>query len=150
MVVSNYSDVPTDQLAKLIDSKLDEKYKLITEDVYTAFPEKETTTMTIRRATPEETLAFYGKPLVIFGQKRPSSLKKNSNKQEKPQGFPSKTPSKEDQTLSQQANLDQERHNDWLNQQSPPELRKLAKNLSDLARSKLEKKKPSFTEEEDE
>ena len=56
----------------------------------------------------------------------------------------------EDQTLSQQPNLDQERHNDWLNQQSPPELRKLAKNLSDLARSKLEKKKPSFTEEEDE
>ena len=40
MVVSNYSDVPTDQLAKLIDSKLDEKYKLITEDVYTSFPEK--------------------------------------------------------------------------------------------------------------
>ena len=40
MVVSNYSDVLTDQLAKLIDSKLDEKYKLILEDVYTAFPEK--------------------------------------------------------------------------------------------------------------
>ena len=40
MVVSNYSDVQTDQLAKLIDSKLDEKYKLIVEDVYTSFPEK--------------------------------------------------------------------------------------------------------------
>jgi hypothetical protein len=40
MVVLNYSDVQTDQLAKLIDSKLDEKYKLIVEDVYTAFPEK--------------------------------------------------------------------------------------------------------------
>jgi hypothetical protein len=40
MVVSNYSDVQTDQLAKLIDSKLDEKYKLIVEDFYTSFPEK--------------------------------------------------------------------------------------------------------------
>ena len=38
--MSNYSDVQTDQLAKLIDSKLDEKYKLIVEDVYTSFPEK--------------------------------------------------------------------------------------------------------------
>ena len=81
--------------------------------------------MPIHQATPEETLAFYGKPLMNFGQKRPSSL-------------------------SQQPNLDQERHNNWLNQQAPPELRKLAKNLSDLARSKLEKKKPSFTEEKDE
>ena len=40
MVVSNYSDVPTDQLAKLINNKLDEAYEVITEDVYTAFPEK--------------------------------------------------------------------------------------------------------------
>ena len=89
---------------------------------------KETTNMPIHRATPEETLAFYGKPLMNFGQKRPSSLKKNSNfKQAKPQGTPSKTP-----------------------QQSPPELRKLAHNLSDLARSKLEKKNPTFTVEENE
>jgi hypothetical protein len=40
MVVLNYSDVPTDQLAKLIDSKLGGDYEVITEDVYTAFPEK--------------------------------------------------------------------------------------------------------------
>ena len=40
MVVSNYSDVPTDQLAKLINNKLDDNYEVITEDVYTSFPEK--------------------------------------------------------------------------------------------------------------
>ena len=56
----------------------------------------------------------------------------------------------ENQTLAQQPNLDQEQHNNWLNQQSPSDLKLLARNLSDLARSKLEKKNPSFTEEEDE
>jgi hypothetical protein len=40
MVVLNYSGVPTDQLAKLINDKLDDKYEVIIEDVYTAFPEK--------------------------------------------------------------------------------------------------------------
>ena len=40
MVVSNYSDVQTDQLAKLINKKLDHNYEVITEDVYTSFPEK--------------------------------------------------------------------------------------------------------------
>lgn len=40
MVVLNYSNVPTDQLAKLINDKLDDNYEVITEDVYTAFPEK--------------------------------------------------------------------------------------------------------------
>jgi len=40
MVVLNYSSVPTDQLAKLINDKLDDNYEVITEDVYTAFPEK--------------------------------------------------------------------------------------------------------------
>jgi hypothetical protein len=40
MVVLNYSNVPTDQLAKLINDKLDDNYDVITEDVYTAFPEK--------------------------------------------------------------------------------------------------------------
>ena len=38
--MSNYSDVPTDQLAKLINNKLDDNYEVITEDVYTSFPEK--------------------------------------------------------------------------------------------------------------
>jgi hypothetical protein len=40
MVVLNYSNVPTDQLAKLINDKLNDNYDVITEDVYTAFPEK--------------------------------------------------------------------------------------------------------------
>ena len=40
MVVLNYSNVPTDQLASLINKKLDKSYEVITEDVYTAFPEK--------------------------------------------------------------------------------------------------------------
>jgi hypothetical protein len=40
MVVLNYSNVPTNQLASLIESKLGGDYEIITEDVYTAFPEK--------------------------------------------------------------------------------------------------------------
>lgn len=40
MLVLNYSNVPTDQLASLINEKLDNSYPVITEDVYTAFPEK--------------------------------------------------------------------------------------------------------------
>ena len=56
----------------------------------------------------------------------------------------------ENQTLAQQPNLDQERHNNWLSQQSPRELKQLALNLSDLAHSKLKKKKPSLKEEENE
>jgi len=40
MVVLNYSNVPTDQLAKLINDKLEDNYDVITEDVYTSFPEK--------------------------------------------------------------------------------------------------------------
>jgi hypothetical protein len=31
--------------------------------------------MPVRKATPEETQAFYAKPAVIFGQKRPESEK---------------------------------------------------------------------------
>ena len=34
--------------------------------------------MPVRKATPEETQAFYAKPVVIFGQKQPNSSKKNS------------------------------------------------------------------------
>jgi hypothetical protein len=40
MVILNYSNVPTEDLAKLINDKLDRDYPLITEKVYTAFPEK--------------------------------------------------------------------------------------------------------------
>jgi hypothetical protein len=40
MVVLNYSNVPTNQLASLIESKLGGDYEVITEDVYTAFPDK--------------------------------------------------------------------------------------------------------------
>ena len=52
------------------------------------------------------------------------------------------------QTLAQQPNLDQERHNNWLKQQSPRDLRQVAQSLSDLAHSKLKKEKPSLSEEE--
>ncbi len=31
--------------------------------------------MSIRKATPEETEAFWGKPAVVFGQKKPDSQK---------------------------------------------------------------------------
>ena len=54
------------------------------------------------------------------------------------------------ETLAQQPNLDQERHNNWLKQQSPRELKQLAQNLSDLAHSKLKKKKPYSSVEENE
>jgi hypothetical protein len=40
MVVLNYSNVPTNELAALINDKLEQKYEVITEDVYTSFPEK--------------------------------------------------------------------------------------------------------------
>jgi hypothetical protein len=40
MVVLNYSNVSTNELASLINDKLDKSYEVITEDVYTAFPEK--------------------------------------------------------------------------------------------------------------
>jgi hypothetical protein len=40
MVVLNYSNVPTNELAVLINDKLGQKYEVITEDVYTSFPEK--------------------------------------------------------------------------------------------------------------
>jgi hypothetical protein len=40
MVVLNYSNVPTNELAVLINDKLEQQYEVITEDVYTAFPEK--------------------------------------------------------------------------------------------------------------
>jgi hypothetical protein len=40
MVVLNYSNVPTNELAVLINDKLEQKYEVITEDVYTSFPEK--------------------------------------------------------------------------------------------------------------
>ena len=40
MLVLNYSNVPTNELASLINKQLDNSYEVITEDVYTAFPEK--------------------------------------------------------------------------------------------------------------
>ena len=40
MVVLNYSNVPTKELAVLINNKLGKDFEVITEDVYTAFPEK--------------------------------------------------------------------------------------------------------------
>ena len=33
--------------------------------------------MPVRKATPEETQAFWGKPVIVLGQKRPDSSKKN-------------------------------------------------------------------------
>ena len=54
----------------------------------------------------------------------------------------------DNQTLAQQPNLDQERHNSWLKQQSPRDLRQVAQSLSDLAHSKLKKEKPFLSEEE--
>ena len=56
----------------------------------------------------------------------------------------------ENQNSSQQPNLDQEQHNNWLRQQSPRELKQLAHNLSDLAHSKLRKNKRSLSAEENE
>ena len=56
----------------------------------------------------------------------------------------------EKETLAQQPNLDQERHNNWLKQQSSRDLKRLARNLSDLAHSKLKKKNPYSNEEENE
>jgi hypothetical protein len=43
--------------------------------------------MPVRRATPEETQAFYAKPVIVFGQKRPDPFKKNlkSSDQKSPQ-----------------------------------------------------------------
>ena len=43
--------------------------------------------MPVRKATPEETQAFWGKPVLIFGQKRPNSSKENlkSSDQKPPQ-----------------------------------------------------------------
>jgi len=40
MVILNYSNLETSELAKLINEKLNDQYKVITEDVYSAFPEK--------------------------------------------------------------------------------------------------------------
>lgn len=40
MIILNYSDVSTDQLAILIDQKLNKGYSVETGDVYSAFPEK--------------------------------------------------------------------------------------------------------------
>ena len=40
MVILNYSNLETSELAKLVNEKLDNQYKVITEDVYSAFPEK--------------------------------------------------------------------------------------------------------------
>ena len=33
--------------------------------------------MPVRKATPEETQAFYASPVIVLGQKRPDSSKKN-------------------------------------------------------------------------
>ena len=43
--------------------------------------------MPVRKATPEETQAFYAKPVIVLGQKRPDSSKKNlkSSDQKSPQ-----------------------------------------------------------------
>ena len=40
MTILNYSDVQTDQLADLIDKKLNGQYNVLSRDVYSAFPEK--------------------------------------------------------------------------------------------------------------
>jgi hypothetical protein len=43
--------------------------------------------MPVRKATPEETQAFWSKSLIVFGQKRPDYSKKNlkSSEQKSPQ-----------------------------------------------------------------
>jgi hypothetical protein len=43
--------------------------------------------MPVRKATPEETQAFWGKPVIVFGQKRPDSSKEKlkSSDQQQPQ-----------------------------------------------------------------
>jgi len=43
--------------------------------------------MPVRKATPEETQAFWGKPMIVVGQKRPDPSKKNlkSSDQKSPQ-----------------------------------------------------------------
>ena len=41
--------------------------------IFSMFLKKRTTTMTFRMATPEETKARYGKPLIFFGVKPPAS-----------------------------------------------------------------------------
>jgi len=43
--------------------------------------------MPVRKATPEETQAFWGKPVIVFGQKRPDSSKEKlkSSCQQQPQ-----------------------------------------------------------------
>ena len=43
---------------------------------------KRSITMTIRKATPEETEAFYGSGLVLFGQRPPTSSTKDLKTQE--------------------------------------------------------------------
>ena len=43
--------------------------------------------MPVRKATPEETQAFYASPVIVLGQKRPDSSKKNLNSSnQKPPG----------------------------------------------------------------
>ena len=46
-------------------------------DPITQQEEERLVPMPVRKATPEETQAFYAKPVIVFGQKRPDSSKKN-------------------------------------------------------------------------
>jgi hypothetical protein len=52
--------------------------------------------MSVRKATPEETQAFWGKPAVVFGQKKPESQKA------------SQTPDSTDEELSDSSRQEEE------------------------------------------
>jgi hypothetical protein len=47
-------------------------------------PRRKATTMSIRKMTPEDKEKLFGGGLVLFGQKRPDSLKKESEQKPKP------------------------------------------------------------------
>ena len=80
--------------------------------------------MPVRQATPEETQAFFNNKAVILSKQ-------------------TITPESKDlveKNQTEKTNLDQEKHDKWLKEQSPEELSKLSKNLSALMQSKLDKK----------
>ena len=52
------------------------------------FKVKRKSTTPVRKATPEETLAFWGKPVVIVGQRRPKSKESPQTKTPTGQEYP--------------------------------------------------------------
>jgi hypothetical protein len=73
MIVLNYSGLPSSDLAQLIDQQLNGQFRVGVGDFFTAFPEKEITTMPVYQMTQQEVRDLLGKGLVISGQKRPVS-----------------------------------------------------------------------------